>query len=75
MNGVQHNAFQGHRRPANQSVSIFDRCLLKKNMYHFPKKAIAGRAGSEVCSRVDLTSENDFDAISGVEPSIVLCDS
>ena len=45
---VQHNAFQGHRRPANQSVSIFDRCLLKKNMYHFPKKAIAGRAGSEV---------------------------
>ena len=44
-------------------------------MYHFPKKAIAGRAGGLRSSRVDLTSENDFDAISGVEPSIVLCDS
>ena len=70
---------------ANQSVSIFDRCLLKKNMYHFPKKSIVGRAAvasigwakasfRSYVEMVDLTSENDFDAILR-EASIVLCDS
>ena len=54
-------------------------------MYHFPKKSIVGRAAvasigwakasfRSYVEMVDLTSENDFDAILR-EASIVLCDS